>query len=128
MNRIVLVSSEYGTLGPLAESLKKYQQNSVSWVSSGEEVFEAARNGQVDVVVAAADLGDGDGHSFIEQVAKKLPLINSALISPLRPDEFHEKTEGLGVFMQLPENPGSQEAKKMMELLDSINVLFSSSS
>jgi hypothetical protein len=46
------------------------------------------------------------------------------MISPLDPKEFHEVTEGLGVFMQLPVSPGAGEAAKMLQLLQSINALL----
>ena len=46
------------------------------------------------------------------------------MVSTLPAEEFHEVTEGLGVFMQLPVNPGAEEAAKMMQLLESINVLM----
>jgi len=38
-------------------------------------------------------------------------------VSALPPGEFHEATEGLGIFMQLSPRPGSADADKFRELL-----------
>jgi hypothetical protein len=46
------------------------------------------------------------------------------MVSSLSPEDFHEATEGLGVFMQLPVDPGAEEAGKMMQLFESISALL----
>lgn len=77
-------------------------------------------------VVVDAVLEDGDGLAFLQQFAKEYPLINCAFVSDLDPGEFHEVTEGLGLFMQLPPVPGKKEAKQMVEILEKINNLMRS--
>ncbi len=124
MSKILLVSKTRANFEKLTRELNEYQENQISWVATSKEAMPIAINKEVDVIISDAELGDSDGLSFIKLIAQKCPLINSALVSSVTDDEFHEITEGLGVFMQLPDNPGNTDAEKIMQILQSINVLL----
>ena len=83
-------------------------------------------SGWAAVVVFAAELADGPALSAVSGVMKRFPLINCAMVSPLPAAKFHEVTEGLGLFMQLPVDPGAAEAAEMLALLNKINTLLGS--
>ncbi len=93
---------------------------------SGRSADELIGDGGYAAVVVAAALADGDGLDFVQQCAKKYPLINFALESELEGDAFHEATEGLGLFMQLSADPDKEEAQQMLEILSKINGLMAS--
>jgi DNA-binding NtrC family response regulator len=124
MLSILLVGKESASLAGLAEELTTNDKINVSQVASGREVMEVIENSKVDVVVTAEDLADGPALSFVQELIKKQPLINCAMVSALASENFHEATEGLGVFMQLPVHPAAEEAVKMVKLLESINSLM----
>ncbi len=124
MIRIMLVSKEPEALGGLARGLKKRDDIDLIHVGSKEEVLGRVEEGGIDVVVTDAQLPDKEPLSLVTELMKKQPLINCAMVSTLSPEDFHEYTEGLGVFMQLPLNPGEGEAEKMLEILNSIDVLL----
>jgi len=50
-------------------------------------------------------------------------MINCACVSPLPPEDFHETSEGLGVLMQLPVNPGKFEAEDLLKRLKNLKDL-----
>ena len=77
----------------------------------------------LDVVVVAEELRDKESLQFIREIVADKPFITCALVSPLYPQEFHEQTEGLGLFMQLPVHPGAGAAKEMLALLEKLNQL-----
>ncbi len=124
MTKILLVSKKKAKFEILMKELQEYQENQISWVATSKEAMQLATNKEVDVIVSHSELEDSDGLSFIKLIAAKCPLINSALVSSHTDDDFHEITEGLGVFKQLPDKPGKEEAEKIMEILQSINVLL----
>ncbi len=124
MTHVLLVSKEKIGLEPMAIELLKDNKNVIHQLDSGQQALALVGQEKIDVVVVAEELSDSDGLSFVKDLTKKYPLINCAMISSLPHDEFHEETEGLGVFMQLPLNPGAKETEQMMGLLESINVLM----
>ncbi len=124
MTNILLVGKESASVADLAAEFTKKNGFNVDHVGSGKEALELVNENKIEVVVAAGLLSDGIALPFVKELMKKHPHINCAMVSPLPSKEFHEVTEGLGLFMQLPINSGAEEAKKMMQFLDSINSLM----
>jgi DNA-binding NtrC family response regulator len=124
MLSILLVGKNPEALANLADQLSQREGIAVSRASSGKAVWDILGKSKVDVVVTDEKLADGDSLTFIKDLTKQQPLINCAMVSSLSPEDFHEATEGLGVFMQLPVDPGAEEAVKMMQLLESISALL----
>jgi hypothetical protein len=77
------------------------------------EIYEAVAAGEVDGVIVDEEVEGGTGLDFIREFTPQNPFINCALVSSLYPDEFHEATEGYGVFMQIPPHPGREEAEQI---------------
>jgi hypothetical protein len=44
-------------------------------------------------------------------------FIQTAVVSRLSHDAFHEASEGLGVLAQLPPAPGRDDARRILEML-----------
>lgn len=124
MVSILLVGKDPASLAVFADALSRDEGIKVSSVASGQRAWDFLGGNKVDVVVADEELADGLGLPFVRELTRRQPLINCAMVSPLDPEEFHEVTEGLGVFMQLPVSPGTEEAAKMLRLLESIDALL----
>jgi len=124
MFSVLLVGKEPTLLVGLADELTNRNGYNVVQVGSGKEALSLLAKEQVDVVVAAELLSDGPALNFVKDLMKKYPQINCAMANSLPPEEFHEITEGLGVFMQLPVQAGAEEANKIMQFLNSINALM----
>lgn len=125
MLSILLVGSNPDRLTGFAEELAKEDGVRVHRAASGKEAWSLLGNCRVDVVVIDEKLPDGEALSFVKQLVMQHPLINCAMVSSLAAKDFHEATEGLGVFMQLPVHPGAEEVGKLLQLLRSIGALMS---
>ncbi len=121
---IVLASRNFVAFADLVKGLSRKKEVNIIQARSGKEVFQYIQEMRVDVVVADEDLADTTGLEMISELVKKYPMLNCALVSRLTADEFHETTEGLGLFMQLPPTPGEEEGGRMLEILASIGVLL----
>jgi len=124
MTHFLLVANDDHALELFAAELRKEKLITIHHAHSGLEAFSLIDTEKIEVVIAAQELGDSDGLTFVKKLARKHPLISCAMVSALPPDEFHEETEGLGLFMQLPQNPGAKEVARMMEILKSIHALM----
>lgn len=124
MLSILLVGKNPDGLSELSAALKKEEGIRLSRAASAQEAWGILGNCRVDVVVMDEQLADGEVLPFVKQLVKQQPLINCAMVSTLAAKDFHEATEGLGVFMQLPVYPGHAEAEKMLQLLQSIGALM----
>lgn len=124
MLSVLLVGKEPAAWGDFAAELSRNEGIKVSSASSGLQAWDFLGGNKVDVVVADEELADGTGLSFVHELTKRRPLINCAMVSTLEPKKFHEVTEGLGIFIQLPVSPATEEAVKMLQLLKSIDALM----
>ena len=109
---IILISKDGDYFKEFSTALNDDQSLKVRCITSAEEALKKSAAQAVDVVVAAENLEEGSGLDLIKQVVKTNPFINTALVSPLPHEEFHEATEGLGIFMQLSPTPGRGDAEK----------------
>ena len=86
-------------------------------LTSGDEVLSAISENRFDLLVADETLDDMRGLSLIESVVARQPMLNCAVVSSLSPGDFHDASEGLGILMQLPADPGTKEAHQLLEYL-----------
>ncbi|MBW1898118.1 MAG: response regulator [Deltaproteobacteria bacterium] len=120
MIRILIVSSDENSLLDFESALRRYGEMDISRTESGGRALSIASEKAFDLVVTDEYLNDMSGLDFAEKLVSVNPLINCVSVSRLSPKAFHEKSEGLGLLMQLPPNPGSEHAKKLMEQLKNV--------
>jgi len=120
---IILVAKEQVLFAELAKMFAKEQRLNVTFIGSNREAMEVVTHNKVDVAIIADELPDSTGLQLVKDLVLENPFINCALVSALYPDEFHEATEGYGVFLQLPPLPGPDTAKKILTHLDKIYQL-----
>jgi len=124
MLSILLVGKDPHALAGLATELMLKDGITVKRAASAKEAWMILGKSRVDVVVTAEQLADGAALPFVVELTRQHPLINCAMVSSLSPKDFHEITEGLGIFMQLTADPGAEEAGKMVQYLESIDALM----
>jgi CheY-like chemotaxis protein len=120
----LLVSQDKASLSNLTTILEK-KGVMINWVDSGKSALNkiSDSNNAFDFVLTDELLADMTGLQFLEKLIAVNPMINCAAVSPLAPEDFHESSEGLGIMLQLPPNPGNKEAEKLLECLTKILAL-----
>jgi two-component SAPR family response regulator len=124
MIKILLVTSEKEPFSEFAGVMKQKDDVELFWTSTGQEALEAISGNPVDLVVVNENIGDMTGIEFLKKLLPINPMINTAAVSPLAPEEFHEASEGLGVLMQLPVSPGKLDAENLLQQLNALKNLL----
>ncbi len=68
-------------------------------------------------MVVDSDLPDTDPLGLVQKLLMVNAMVNTAVISPLTEEEFHEASEGLGVLSRLPVEPGPSDAADLLHKL-----------
>ena len=123
MIKILLVTSEREPFSGFTKMLKQKDDVELSWAANGQEALEEIPDTPVDLVVVNENIGDMTGIEFMKKLLPINPMINCAAVSPLPPEEFHEASEGLGVLVQLPVDPGKLEAEDLLKRLKKLKDL-----
>ena len=123
MLNILLVSSR-DNLAALADPLE--EEGGVKLLAAATiKEAEVLLNGHaLDMALIDEEMTDGSGLSFVQQIARKHPFVNTGLVSSLDPKVFHDVTEGLGVFFQIPPQPKRETAAEILRTYRAIAALF----
>ena len=119
MTHHLLVTSDRSTFTDLSLAIEA-RGGLISWAASGHHALSILNQTPVDLVVTDETLGDMTGLEFIKRVIAANPIINCAAVSSLSQAAYHEASEGLGILMQLPPNPGEADGKQLMVVLDQV--------
>lgn len=118
--KILLAAADKKSLHNVESVVKQDEHFIIMHTDSAAEAMQYIKSEKIDVVVVAENVVDADGLTLTKDIVTTNPFINCALESPLDHADFHEVTEGYGVFMQLPVTPSIQDARDMIEHLNKI--------
>jgi DNA-binding NtrC family response regulator len=120
MIRILIAGRGTASLSALKSALDE-SDTQITHMDSGRKALSVISEKEFDLLIADEKLADMTGIELIESVISKRPMLDCAMISSLSSDDFHEATEGLGILMQLPVQPGKQEAEQLLGHLQKIH-------
>ena len=123
MIHLLLATPYRKSLFELASALEKYDDVELTWTESGKKALDMLSETSVDLVVTDEEIGDMTGLEFANKLLRVNPMINCAVLSPLPSDEFHEASEGLGVFAQLPLRPAKGDTEELLKRLKNLKDL-----
>jgi DNA-binding response OmpR family regulator len=122
MHRILIVSSDNQRLADFAMALSSFGFE-VAWEESGEKALQRVEQIRPLLVVLDEHLEDMTAWEAIRRLLFIDATINTCVVSKLDPEEFHAKSEGLGVMACLPFCPTKMSALEVIKALDRINRL-----
>lgn len=121
---VLLLAKEMARFSALRTGLQHRRELEIVSAATGVDGFLLLKDRKINLVIIDQQLGDIDGISFVKQLVKINPLINTAIVSTLSAEDFHEATEGLGVLMQLPKEPQERDGDTLLTILEKIGVLL----
>ncbi len=127
MIKLLIAAPDKAPLSDFVAGLEKNNDVELMWAETGEMALTKISDMSLDLVVADETLGDMTGLEFAAKLISVNPMINCAVVSPLSKDDFHEASEGLGL-VQLPKNPGEEQATELIQHIKTIKNLTSGTS
>ncbi len=120
MIKALLLTTSKESWADFSATLEQYDKIELLLVASGAEAFKILENQDIHLIITDENLNDMSGLDFVRKLVAVNPIINCAAASSLSADDFHEASEGLGIFMQLPPCPGRQDASALLLRLNKI--------
>jgi len=117
MYSTLLVGQNKAVLNLLEETLQLEQDIMVQSVESGESALKHALEKAPDLIILDTTEDDALGLDLIRRIMMVDAFINTAIISHMSEEEFHEEAEGLGVLARLSSSPGDEEIKQILSRL-----------
>ena len=113
---IVLASARPEALLAFAAALSSDPEVQLKQVATGAAALEAGRTFPPHLMVIDY-LPDTEPLSLVQKLLTFNAMVNTAVVSPLADEEFHEASEGLGILGRLPSEPGISEAADLLQKL-----------
>jgi DNA-binding NarL/FixJ family response regulator len=114
MLRIVLATARPEALQAFAAALSSNPEVHLQHVASGAEALEAVRVSAPHLVIIDSGLANNEPLELVQKLLMVNAMVNTAVVSPLSEEEFHEASEGLGVLGRLPKEPGESDAADLL--------------
>lgn len=119
--RIVLVTSRQGdAFSPFCEALAETPEDRVEMLHAAADALDAVRHDPPHLVIVDDPVGEMSALSLVRQLLEFNAFVNTAVLSDMDEDAFHEQSEGLGVLCRLPSAPGPEDAKTLRRLLGGV--------
>jgi DNA-binding response OmpR family regulator len=115
--RILLVSARREAIHPFAEGLSSNPEVLLKQVDSGAEALRAVRTGAPQLLIVDEELPDMEPLHLVRELLGVNAMVNTAVVSSLPDQEFHEATEGLGILTRLPSQPVKDDAVELLHQL-----------
>lgn len=120
MYKVLLASAQPEALAKLAAGLEEDGRALLYWAQNDQETLSLTQELTPQLVVID---GQGNEKGALALVSKLLmvnAMVNTAVVTAMEEEEFHEFSEGLGILMSLPPNPGEDTAKGLLDKLISV--------
>jgi CheY-like chemotaxis protein len=120
MPKILIVADRADAFDELHAMLADQRSVAVLWAHDAASALEKASAEAPDLVVVDEFIGNLTGLDWIRRLLKVNAFIQTAAVSRLPHEAFHEASEGLGVMAQLPPRPGEAEGVKLLQILNQL--------
>ena len=126
MKQAVFVSRDKAQFKELEKMLGQHSIE-IKWCATGKELLSLIANtpkGQwIDLVIMEEVLPDMNAKALVEAVTTQSPMTNCAITGTMDKKQFHDVHEGYGVLMQLPVQPGQDDARNLEDHLKKIRLI-----
>lgn len=119
-NRILFVTSRPSQLKEFSDVFSLDNKLSVFSVESSKEAIVAVKDMRPVLVVVDDQVRGVGGLDIIRRLIEENAFIQTAAISDLTDQEFHNRSEGLGILTQLPLVPGRDDALRLIDQLKQV--------
>jgi DNA-binding NarL/FixJ family response regulator len=120
MLHILLATARPEAMQAFAAALSSDPAVNLQRVISGAEALEATRATAPHLVIIDAGLPDTAPLELVQKLVMVNAMVNTAVVSPLSDEDFHEASEGLGILGRLPNEPERRDASQLLLKLKTV--------
>jgi DNA-binding response OmpR family regulator len=125
MLRILLVSARRETFRSFTEGLSSDPEVRLECVTFGSEALSVVRTASPHLAIIDSELPETEALALVQELLRVNAMVNTAVVSPLSDEEFHEASEGLGILAHLALLPGKSDAEELLRKLRQVLGLIS---
>ena len=126
MKQAVFVNRDKAQFKELENMLVQHSIE-IEWCATGKELLsliaDTPKGQWIDLVIMEEVLPDMNAKALVEAVTTQSPMTNCVITGTMDKKQFHDVHEGYGVLMQLPVQPGQDDARNLEDHLKKIRLI-----
>ncbi|HEB70190.1 MAG TPA: response regulator [Desulfobulbus sp.] len=115
MYTLLLVSSRMGDLSDFTATISAPPDITLHQVDSRKDALRMVREQNPHLVIIDQEIRDNNPLELVMELLAVNAMINTAMITSMDADEWHEKSEGLGMMPPISDSPTEKEALALLE-------------
>lgn len=119
----VIVTEMPERFAPLATVLSEEIGTDILWANTAADALCKTRDNSPGLAVIDSEIGGENGLSLVCGMLAINAWLHTALVSSLSDEEFHHRSEGLGILVRLPPCPGKEAARRLVNALRSVGAV-----
>jgi DNA-binding NarL/FixJ family response regulator len=120
MLRIIVATDRPQALQAFTTALSSNPEIHLECVGTGAEALEAVRVSAPQLVIIDKNFCDSNPLELVSKLLRLNAMVNTAVVSSLSEEEFHEASEGLGILARLPAEPGEDDVADLLRRLKTV--------
>lgn len=117
---LLLVTPESKALKGFTDALEAEADLRLTLANTGLAALEIAKSKKPDLVIVGENVPDFAAKELLLALMQVNAMINTAVVSDMSEEAFHEFYEGFGVLMRLPQPPDENDARALLEKARSV--------
>jgi DNA-binding NtrC family response regulator len=114
---ILLVTTRSSQMLPFTEELLRETRMQLITVGSADEALDAARRKKIVLAIVDDRIAETAGLDLIKRLIEIDAFMHTAVLSDAGEEDFHNRSEGLGVLARLALMPDQKDARRLCGLL-----------
>lgn len=120
MQNIILLSQRIDNLADFLSGFSGQSETSMRAVTTPEEMLKIVREEGPSLVILDETLNDSNPLDLVMNILSTNAMVNTAMITSMDAEAWHEKSEGLGMLPPVPNPPSSADAWKLLDSLQGL--------
>jgi len=115
MYTLLLVSPRMGDLSDFTATISAQPDITLYQVDSGEDALRMFREQNPHLVIIDQEIRDKNPLDLVMKLLAVNAMINTTMITSMDAEEWHNKSEGLGMMPPIPDPPTEKDALALLE-------------
>lgn len=117
MLRILMVTNRGEMVRSFIEGLSSDPEVCLDLAASRAEALKIVGTESPHLVIVDSGSWETDSLDLVREMITVNAMVNTAVVSSLSDEEFHDKSEGLGILCRLSPQPGENDSKALLQKL-----------
>jgi len=118
--KIILLAPSLDPMSDFVTGLANQPDVRVTMVSTPEEMLRLVREESPNLVVLDENIEERNGLDLVIRILSINAMVNTAMITSMSPEAWHEKSEGLGMLEPVPDPPSAADARNLLRTLEKL--------